>query len=281
MTKKQYFPTLYDSRNTLLKVLDEAYSVLTKKDHPLRNNNGYYNIKQLCDVLTHKVDNVPYLNRNHIVELYFKDERRNIIIVGEDEIGVESYINRECSNFYIPTLYRSKEDLYRATSIIYNELKDTKSKLRDCEGYYSITGLSSSLRESEGFNYITSNHIVELYFKIYSRDLIISGEDKIKVKEKHVVEPPEYLYFGTLESMYSMFMRNGVRSKTKGYIKLHKTPDEASEYAKKFLKDRRDKTGCLKIKANKAFKEGLKFNMYDLNSEYVVSKIDPSYISLL
>jgi RNA:NAD 2'-phosphotransferase (TPT1/KptA family) len=125
--------------------------------------------------------------------------------------------------------------------------------------------------------YLNRNHIVELYFKDRDRHIFITGENIIRYKEVKYVQPPDTLYFGTLLKLAERMTQNGIRSSTKGYVKLYGTKVLAEEFASKFKTDESDHIVVLSVDAKKAFSEGLKFSTYK-EDEYVVVRVDKKYI---
>jgi len=176
-----------------------------------------------------------------------------------------------------PTLYASREDLKDAIVSAIDALNGSDLP-KDDQGYSSIETLCERLKKVHPhLSYITRNHIVELFFKDWTRKIMITGTDSIKYKEVRYVQPPETLYFGTLESLAAKMRRFGIRSSTKGYIKLYSTPELAAEFAKKFATSPGDKITILSIAAFEAFTSGLKFSTFK-PEEFIVVRIDSKFI---
>jgi len=84
--------TLYKSQDDMRKALFMTIDALQGKpancpkgQEPESDQDGFYKIDSICDVL--KSDpGLSYINRNHVVELFFKDKDRKILINGEDRI---------------------------------------------------------------------------------------------------------------------------------------------------------------------------------------------------
>jgi RNA:NAD 2'-phosphotransferase (TPT1/KptA family) len=181
------------------------------------------------------------------------------------------------------TLYRNKYDLDKALSIVTENLKNTQDGIidnlpTDEDGFCKISDVVSMLRGEEGFDYVNNTHIVELFFKDPDRKVLINGEDRIKYKSVRYVKPPSILYFGTLENLKDRMVESGLRSRTKGYIKLYDTPDKAILFASKFATEPTDKIVTLTVDADKAFSEGLKFSTY-VDGEYIVVQVDKKYLN--
>jgi RNA:NAD 2'-phosphotransferase (TPT1/KptA family) len=126
-------------------------------------------------------------------------------------------------------------------------------------------------------SYMNRNHIVELFFKDRDRKILISGTDDIKYKEVRYVQPPTTLYFGTLAHLTDRMTHNGIKSTTKGYLKLYDTKELAQEFAKRFVQRDDDKIVVIEVNALAAFTDGMRFSTYK-DHEYIVVRIDKKYI---
>jgi len=176
----------------------------------------------------------------------------------------------------LPTLFPSQKEAYRALSICTDILQGDELD-KDSQGFSLITDLCGKIREKDNrFGYLNRNHIIEFFFKDNDRKILISGVDRIKYKDIKFVKPPEYLYFGTVENLLQRMKVQGIRSITKGYIKLFETPENACEFSKKFARVG-EQTAALKINALEAFSGGLKFSTFN-EGEYIVAQINSRYI---
>jgi hypothetical protein len=63
------------------KILNEEIGSTFKK-----NKDDFFSINEVCWMMREKEPDLNYINRNHIVELFFKDQYRKIIISGLDNI---------------------------------------------------------------------------------------------------------------------------------------------------------------------------------------------------
>jgi len=171
----------------------------------------------------------------------------------------------------------SQYDLNKALELSTNILKrDILQK--DADGFCLINELCEKIKEIDSsLSYINNFHIVELYFKEKRRKILISGTDKIKYKDVRYVQPPEILYFGTTDTLANKMRQYGIRSITKGYIKIYDTPEKAALFAKKFAGDK-NKIIIFIIKALEAFSDGFKFSTFQ-DGEYIVVRLDKQYIS--
>jgi len=175
-----------------------------------------------------------------------------------------------------PTLYPSSKESLRALNLGIEILKNDDIK-KDIEGFCLIDDLCLAIKEKDStFRYINRNHIIEFFFKDSDRKILISGSDLIKYKKVIYVQPPDILYFGTIEDFIPKMKLNGIRSNTKGYLKLYATPEKACEFAEKFARVG-EKTISLKINAKQAFSDGLKFSTF-LKDEFIVVQLYPGYI---
>lgn len=178
----------------------------------------------------------------------------------------------------IPTLYMSHRDFKKAIISGINILQNNGIK-KDHEGFSSIDELCEIIKKSDDkLGYINRNHIIEFFFKDRDRKILISGLDKIKYKEIRYVKPPDILYFGTLEHLLPKMKIAGIRSNTKGYIKLYDTPEKAMTFAQKFIKiEEKDKITTITIDAQSAFSDGLKFSTFK-EGEYIIVYVNKKYI---
>ena len=178
--------------------------------------------------------------------------------------------------YRLPTLYPTQKDASRALDVAINLLKgDGVGK--DNEGFCLIKDLCQEIiKQDESFGYMNRNHVIELFFRDPDRKILISGEDRIKYKEVIYVQPPDTLYFGTIENFVSKMKIHGIRSNTKGYIKLYRDPQEACRFAEKFTRDG-ERTVALEIDSKKAFSDGLKFSTFK-DGEYIVVQLFSRYI---
>jgi RNA:NAD 2'-phosphotransferase (TPT1/KptA family) len=68
-------------------------------------------------------------------------------------------------------------------------------------------------------------------------------------------------------------MHSGLKSKTKGFLKLYSTMEDAKEFAKQFANREGDVLVALEVDANRAFTEGTKFSTHK-DGEYIVVRVD-------
>ena len=178
------------------------------------------------------------------------------------------------------SLYRKASELKKALMVTIGILYKNEHNLNhDEEGFYSIDEVCHKLKEVEPeLDYINRNHIIELYFKDPYRKLIISDLDKIKYRQVKYVCPPSILYFGTTESLSVRIKEQGLRSKTKGYIKLYGNAEKAMEVASKYPKYTvGEKVIILAVDSKKAYQSGLRFSVY-IPDEYIVPEVKAQYL---
>lgn len=175
------------------------------------------------------------------------------------------------------TLYRNHEDLKTGILAAIAVMTDKTNPLpKDNDGYYSINELCEAVKKRcPDLSYINNNHIVELYFKDRDRKILITGTDQIKYKDVRYVQPPDTLYFGTVTALVDKMLQYGIKSSTKGYIKLYNTVPGAINFAKKFSAN--EAPVVLAINAAAAFSDGLKFSTF-LDGEFIVVRVDKKYI---
>jgi len=179
------------------------------------------------------------------------------------------------------TLYKSQDDLKKALfeviDILTERSKIPQPPVKSGE-FFSIKEIAEALRKVHpDLEYINHNHIVELYFKDRDRKILINGEDNIKYKEVRYVQPPEELYFGTVKALVDRMQSFGLKSATKGYIKLYESVDKALEFGNKFANRDGDEVVAIAIDSGRAFSEGMKFSTYQ-EGEYIIVRVDHKYI---
>lgn len=176
----------------------------------------------------------------------------------------------------IPTLYPTHKEVFRVMDVAIEILKGDTLK-KDSEGFISIDELCLLLKSKDSsLGYLNRNHIVEFFFKDTERKVLISGIDRIKYKEVKYVQPPEILYFGTVTNFISKMRESGIRSNTKGYVKLYDTPEKACAFAQKFARVG-ERTASIAIDASRAFSDGLKFSTFQ-DGEFIVVQVNKKYI---
>jgi RNA:NAD 2'-phosphotransferase (TPT1/KptA family) len=175
------------------------------------------------------------------------------------------------------SLYMHPDDLNKAMLTAVSLLTNDSLPQTDT-GFCSIDDLCEKIRAiCPQLDYINRNHIVELYFKDTGRKIFISGLNEIKYRETRYVQPPDVLYFGTLTRLVPSMKANGIKSSTKGYLKLYSTSQLAIDFATKFISKPEDKVTTLTIDAAAACHDGMRFTTYKPD-EYIVVRIDKKYI---
>lgn len=278
-------PTLFKNETDLATVMVSAVEAISDFNvtKPV-DSEGFYPIKFLCDFLRNKHPHISYLNRNHIVEFYFKDLAREIQFKGENQIRYDAFKPVDNSEilkdgFPLATLFKNSTDFSSALISVVQILRGKNPpELFDQNGYCRVTDLCDLLKRRMPFlGYINRNHFVELMLKDKQRKITFFGSDLIKYKIKKVVEPPTTLYFGTIHNLATKMIDNGIFSSTKKYIKLYDSHEKALMFASKFITSIQDRVAVLEIKAKEAYNKGLKFSTYE-EGEYIVSNVDKEFI---
>lgn len=79
--------SLYENPTDLNSALITAVHLLMNKDKSLDcDKSGYCYLEKLSEAITIKMPYLSYINSNHIVELFFKDKYRKIMLYGPDKI---------------------------------------------------------------------------------------------------------------------------------------------------------------------------------------------------
>jgi RNA:NAD 2'-phosphotransferase (TPT1/KptA family) len=244
----------------------------------------YTSIESICTFLKKTHRQLNYINRNHIIEFYFKDKVRKVSFKDEDSLKYEVKSFGQPSEIIhteeiTATLYNTESDLKSALITTVHLLRDNLAGLpRNKDGYYDINDICVTLKKRMPFlGYINRNHIIELFFKDKFRNIIFKDDIYLKYKIKVYMEPPEVLYFGTLTNLALKMKDKGIFSSTKRYIKLYTTIDGAKGFANKFLSNKDDTVSVIIIEAKKAYDKGLRFSTY-CEGEFIVSEIRKEYI---
>ena len=280
-------PTLYKNQDDLTLALRTLVDIISQHDGSEdipKDSDGYYPIKFLCEVLKAQHTHLYYINRNHVVEFYFKDLAREINFKGDSLIRYDAFKAVDDREILVrglttASLYNTPSDVSAALITSIHLLRDRALGLDfDEKGFCQITQLCDVLKERLSFlSYMNRNHIVELFFKDKQRKIVFNGSDLIKYKIKKIVDPPDTLYFGTIENLARKMVKRGIFSGTKGYIKLYKEPEEAIQFGRKFATQVKDRIIALEVDAKGAFDGGAKFSTYE-EGEYIVSHIDKEHI---
>jgi len=175
------------------------------------------------------------------------------------------------------SFYKSRNDMLQALFITVDTLKTVK----DIEGFpvqennlVKIEDLISYIKRVDPkLSYISRDHIIELFFKDRERRLLIVNRDYIQYRFVTYVQPPQTLYFGTVKNLAERMMKSGLKSKTKGFLKLYNTVNGAKEFAKQFANRKGDILVALEVDTERAFAEGVKFSTHK-EGEYIVVRID-------
>jgi hypothetical protein len=184
------------------------------------------------------------------------------------------------------SFYKSHTDMMQALFLVVDTLRDfqdPESQVsqvipRHKDGLCSIDDLCGYVIESNPrLSYMKRDHIIELYFKDRERRILIVDEIYVQFRSISYVQPPETLYFGTVKNLVPRMESSGLKSRTKGFIKLYDTPEKACEFAKQFATRDGDVIVSVKINAGAAFGEGTKFSTHN-DGEYIVVKVDKRHI---
>jgi RNA:NAD 2'-phosphotransferase (TPT1/KptA family) len=176
----------------------------------------------------------------------------------------------------LPTLFPTQKEAARALDVGLSVLQGGNIK-KDEDGFCLIEDLCQAIKDVDNtFGYMNRNHVIEFFFRDVDRKFLISGVDHVKYKDVRYVQPPDTLFFGTVENFVPKMKVNGIRSNTKGYVKLYSTPQQAQDFAKKFAREG-EKLVAIKIDSKKAFSDGLKFSTFQ-DDEYIAVQIHSRYI---
>jgi RNA:NAD 2'-phosphotransferase (TPT1/KptA family) len=277
--------TFYKSQKDLDVALTATVEILKSASTYLpKESDGFFPISYICSTLKDKIPQLSYINRNHIVEFYFKDLVRKVQFKDVDYIKYET--NRLVQSSEIlhigkPTtsLFMSQNDLNTALISIIHLLRDNIANLdKDNEDYYKSEDVCATVKKRMPFlSYMDQNHMVEMFFKDNQRKIIFKNESLIKYKIKTYMNPPDVLYFGTLTNLVEKMKDKGIFSNTKKYIKLYASKEDAEKFAKKFVAHGENKVSILEIDSKKAFDTGSRFSTYE-DGEFIVSEVKKEFI---
>ena len=186
-------------------------------------------------------------------------------------------MNKRNSPRSLPTLFKNLDDQKEVILTCVRLLED-KVLEANSDGFASIDQLLERVKkEHPSITYLNRNHIVELYFKEKDRRILIRDTDGICYKDIRYVQPPDTLYFGTLTNIAQKMLVNGIRSSSKGYLKLYDRIDLAVDFARKFVTRDDDRIAVIEVNASKAFSEGLKFSTYK-EGQFIAVRMQPKYL---
>lgn len=277
--------TFYKSQKDLDIALTATVEILKSASTYLsKESDEFFPITYISSTIKDKIPQLYYINRNHIIEFYFKDLTRKIQFKDENYIKYETNSIVQSSEILhigkpTATLFMNQSDLNTALICTVHLLRDNLASLnKDTEGYYKLNDVCDILKKRMPFlSYINQNHIVELFFKDRQRKIIFKNESLLKYKLKTYIDPPDVLYFGTLINLVPKMRDKGIFSSTKKYIKLYTCREDAEKFAKKFAIHSGDTISILEIDSKKACSMGSRFSTYE-EGEFIVSEVKKEFI---
>ena len=281
-------PTFYKTQSDLDTALIATVGIFAVSPNTFTlDKEGYTSVDSICSILKQKHPQLNYINRNHIIEFFFKDKAREISFKNEDYIKYNVSIFAKLSEIIhteeiTASLFQNSNDLKSALIITVHLLRDNLASLpRDEGGYYHINDICEILKKRMPFlQYINKNHIVELFFKDKFRNIIFKNDTYLKYKLKVYKDPPEELFFGTLTNLALKMKDKGIFSSTKRYIKLYTTVEGAKNFATKFMTNKSDTLSVLTVDAKKAYDSGVRFSTYS-EGEFIVAEVKKEFIKEL
>lgn len=277
--------TFYKSQKDLDLALTATVEILKSASAYLpKESDGFFPISYICSTLKDKIPHLHYINRNHIVEFYFKDLVRKV------QFKDETYIKYDTNTLVQPSeilhigkptssLFPNQDDLKITLISAIHLLRDNTSGLEKTkDGYFNSGDVCAAIKKRMPFLcYIDHNFLVELFFKDNLRNIIFKDESLVKYKIKTYVNPPDILYFGTLSNLAEKMKGKGIFSSTKKYIKLYSSRESAEKFAKRFAIHSTDKISIMEIDAKKASEVGVRFSTYE-EGEFIVSEVKKEFI---
>jgi len=150
----------------------------------------------------------------------------------------------------------------------YSEAVRLLTEFMDGREYGCVSQASSYL--AANIPYANRNHLVEIVMR--DRRFMLKGEGELRIRVTTYVTPPDTLWFGTVVNMAKKFGKNGARSVTKGYVKLHDNEAAALIHARKFI---RGPEACFAIEVDAKSMQDIDkftFSTYE-EGEYCVREI--------
>jgi hypothetical protein len=185
------------------------------------------------------------------------------------------------------TFYKSSDDLTLALNLTTEILKEIAtnpdSQLKEILHIFNdkmcrIEHLATYIKNNnQKLNYLTRDHIIELFFKDRERRLMIVDHIFIYYRKICYVQPPDTLYFGTVQALINKIKDFGIKSHTKGFIRLYDTIPAAKNFAKQFANRQGDVIVVFEVDAMQAFTDGNKFSTHE-PGEFIVAKIEKEYV---
>jgi len=148
------------------------------------------------------------------------------------------------------------------------------------KGLFLIKDVAGVIAEkNSSLSDVSVAHLVEIYLKDPDECIRLEG-DSIGRKNAHYVEPPESLFFGTVDKFFDKMVECGIHSGTKPFIRLYEDEDDAVAFARQFLRpgQSEDEICTILVNSGEAFREGIKFSSSEKWGEYLTTSITPNYI---
>lgn len=193
---------------------------------------------------------------------------------------------KEPKNQTLRSLFK-EYDHYLVTSKLLETILSWKypDLLPDDKGQVPIDKVIEVLSsESEEFDYIDFEHIVEIYMKHDPYLFAIEGENLISSRPFNAgkeVEPPEHLFFGTIEGVAERAVVRGLMSQKHPYVILTENFKSAANRAIGFTRGSRDTACVLKVNAKEAHEAGTEFLMGNKSSLYLAVHINKKFIETI
>jgi len=184
------------------------------------------------------------------------------------------------------SFFKSHADMMQALFLTVDTLRDHQNEDSQISkiipkvngNMCKIEDLCKYLKEKNPrIDYIDRDHIIELFFKDRERRISIVDREYVQYRSISYVQPPSTLYFGTVKNLVGRMQTSGIKSRTKGFIKLYDSPESAKEFAKQFANREGDIIVAVKVNAGSAFTEGTKFSTHN-KGEYIAVRIDRRHI---
>ena len=182
------------------------------------------------------------------------------------------------------TLFHSYEDYQEAERLLLGILEGKIGKIRrNNDGSIVYDDILDMLEnENTYLSYLGYEHLVELFLKHNPQafkldgDLIVPFKACLSTKD---VEPPEYLYFGTVSGVADKAANKGLSSKRHPYIILQSDFTVAEKTAESFGLESGDLPVVITIRALEAKKNGVEFLLGHREGQYMTEYVSRTYLS--
>lgn len=180
------------------------------------------------------------------------------------------------------TFFRHPEDYRTATSLLLVILSKAQilGKEPDEDGLYRIQDVVSAIQsENTDLDYVTRDHIIEIYLKDSMRMIVLDVEhDLVGHAGGGMAIPPDLLYYGTTANVAEKIRARGLQSTNKPFLPLSAFEDDAKKKCSWYVHNQGAELAIVVVDAKMAYEDNVKFSYSGRQGEYLVDRISPRYI---